>query len=273
MDWTDDGSGIKKFHVGIYYFQPSADNSDILEQSASAIGGSEKDVDVGADYTHTVPNTGVYGIVVTAEDVAGNRAIARKMFNYIKPGESTYVVDSSSIPVHISQANSEVNYNFITTLVSTTELTLSWKDHYHPSEFYSTMVKRVKELTSSPDVPVVDDNYGTQFGRRSIKALSDSAGISTTQVKYLVDRSNGGYDAKISAASEASIQDDETATLTFNGSPLQDGHTIVVWFNATSMTGKSDIVQINVTVDTSRPVIEHEYAKFEDDGVEKDISR
>jgi hypothetical protein len=264
LGWTDDGSGISRFHVEVYYMQPNTDG--VLEPNGQPVTDSVADVTPELNnYQFTAPRAGVYSIVLTVYDRANNSATARKVFNYMN--EPSYSLTDA--PVFIQEANSNVNYTFITSLTNKQQLTLNWTGRFQAHSLYSSVLsKRVRKLTTDPHT--VDDMYGSQFGQRSINAVDNQTGISSYTVRYLVDHYNGGLTSLSTDTNTTATINGETATLTFE-EPLKDGDTVVAWLTAVGSTGNQTTYQLTVGLDTTRVNVSSPVFKV--DGAEKYVSR
>jgi hypothetical protein len=266
LGWSDDGSGISRFHVEVFYMQPSG-KGDQLEPVGKALHDSVADVKPSEvnRYQFTVEKSGVYSIVLSTYDHANNSVTARKIFNYLK--EPSYTA-SYTAPVFIREANPTVNHSFIVSQPYPKEVTLDWTGRFKPHELYSKVLsKRVRPL--SHDAPTIDDNFNFQFGQRSINAVENHYGILYT-VQYLVDPMNSGLQAESSDTNTTAAIDGEMAKLRFH-EPLKNGDTIVVWLTATGLTGNQAKYQLRVGVDSTKANVSHH--EFEKNGVNQYTSR
>jgi hypothetical protein len=264
LDWTDDGSGISRFHVEVFHMQPSG-NGDQLEPVGEPLNDSVADVKPFEinKYQFIVEKSGVYSIVLTTYDHANNSVTARKIFNYLK--EPSYTVTTA--PVFIREANPTVNHSFIASLPNPKEVTLDWTGRFIPHELYSNVLS--KRVRPSQTV-TIDDTYNSQFGQRSINAVDNQTGISSYIVQYFVDPMNGRLQAVPSDTNTTAAIEGETAKLLFN-EPLKNGDTIVVWLTATGSTGNQTKYQLRVGVDLSKANVSHH--GFEKNGVNQYTSR
>jgi len=267
LGWTDDASGLDRFEVEVYFLR--AGTTGALQQ----LGNPEITSSVTPalnNFQYTAPQPGVYAIVVTVFDEAGNSARARKIFNFNDQLGFT-VTDA---PVYIKEANPNTNYSFITTLDDKRKLTATWAGRFVYTQ--AELSKRVEPWSTDQDS--IDDVYGTTFGLRSINEFRNTTVI---YCNYVVDPRNGGRgfaDPQTSPRQPEGVVvgncsadlKTETATLDLD-EPLRDGDTVVVWLRVSDYQGSagSNGVKITSTLDLTRPnVTEGQFVKERDDNYE-----
>jgi len=268
LGWTDEASGLDRFEVEVYYLTAGISGT-LQQQSTPEITATVKPE--LNNFQYTAPKPGDYAIVVTVYDGANNSAKARKIFNYDnQPGFT--VTDA---PVYFKESNPE-NRSFITK-ENPTKLTVTWAGRFLAKE----AIRRVEPWPIDPYS--IDDKYGTTFGLRSIAGMSSSTDISLSCYYHIDTRkSDRGFaepQPLYSDGDRDSIPDGvivgncsvdsltETATLEFD-SPLRNGDTVIVWLNASDVSGttSSSTMKVKATVDGSRPnVSTHEFVKNRDD--------
>ena len=253
-NWTDTVSGIDKFHIEVYLLQTNAGN--LLAETGAALTARDVTSSLN-DFQCTLQTSGVYSIQLTVTDRAGNKARARKLLNF--DGDSTLTVNKAA-PVYVVEASPQTGYRWINSLQryenGMYRLTFIWKDRYSSDARYaSTWLLRAASWMIDANTPCdaihncIDDQYGNQFGMRSIAAITNTTGIVGFGVASAVDKNGGGgldptnYTTYSSLTTQATIQFPQ----------LYDGETVVVWFRVIDATGNSDDVRLAVNIDTSTP--------------------
>lgn len=274
LGWTDDASGLHHFDVEVYLLRSGS--SGTLQQ----LGSPQRKATVTPNlnnFQYTAPQPGVYAIVVTVFDEAGNSARARKIFNYNdQPGFT--VTDA---PVYFKGGSQKALHSFVTTLDNNKKLTVNFTGRYVPNHL--ELSKRVEPWPTEQDS--IDDVYGTTFGLRSINAVSGIVGVSNMSCVYLVDSKNGGRGAEepnldslapeaapitangVVAGNCSTDLATQTATLDLDA-PLKSGDTIVVWLKASDHRGAAgtDTVIVKATLDETRANISsQQFLKNRDD--------
>ena len=256
LGWSDDASGVHRFEVEVYLLQPGT--SGTLQQLADPQISSTVTPELN-NFQYIAERPGVYAIVATVYDAAGNSARARKIFTFNdQPG-----FDETEAPVYFIGSNSNAN-SFITTIDSEADqLTLSWAGRFVPKNLQ--LSRRVEPWPT--DQNTIDDVYGTTFGARSISADSDAVGVTDISCVYrVVPNSNAGELPDQPELGPEAPQDalagncstdlkKETATLDL-ASPLKDGDVVMVRLVARDYSGTAEAtVKVTATVDVTRPVV------------------
>jgi hypothetical protein len=79
--WSDDGSGLSRFKVDVFYL--NLDQNNRLAELGERLSISDDNVSpLNSGYYFTLPTSGVYSIQLTVFDRANNTARARKILNY-----------------------------------------------------------------------------------------------------------------------------------------------------------------------------------------------
>lgn len=252
--WNDDGSGIDRFHVEVFYMQPDVDGNLVPAGSSPLIYA---DVNITLNnFRYTCPKPGVYSIVLTVYDKAKNYARARKIFNYDDHDSS--VLETNS-PIYLDKANPSTNYQFITNLEKRQnsndpyQFNLIWTGHFDTS-YKKEWLGPVKPWQIEDKGTSIDDSYSNnRYGLRSIDAVSTKTGVIGYEIGYVVD-SNGTGGVGISAPNNfVPITDPKTESfpITINSS-LKDGDTIIVWLKVYDLYGNARIIKTKTYIDTSR---------------------
>jgi serine/threonine protein kinase len=246
--WKDDGSGIDRYYVEVYYMQPDAQN--LLVPTGAPLRAENVNITLN-NFRFTCPNPGAYSIVLTVYDKANNSARARKIFNYDNHESSFYETAS---PIYLSAADPNTTYRFITRLEKQADGTtpyqfnVIWDGHFANSN-QEDWLREVRPWGSTDDY---DDNYGSRFGLRSIDSLIKENGVSGYELAYSVDNRTGGVGAVPPSTFTVITDRSKTSFPISIPASLKDGDTIIVWLNVSDLYGNWVMIVSRTSVDTSR---------------------
>jgi hypothetical protein len=245
LGWTDDESGVDRYHVEVFLLKSGVD--DTLQPIGNALISAETTPDLN-NFQFTSPEPGVYAIVLTAYDQANNSAKARKIYNFNDQPSFT----TTGAPAFVQEADASSNYSYITTIHNRNQLTLKWPGRFKTDDIYNELLLlRVKPLAI--DSNTIDDKFGTKFGMRSINAVRNLTGIDSIVYRYVVDKDGGGLGVEEPNDNETwpSVgKTAESAILNFT-ERLENGDTVVVWLKVVDLTGNPSIAVIKAFVDAS----------------------
>ena len=249
-NWTDGESGIQKFHVELFYMQP--DVTGKLVEIGSAL--SQKDVDIRLnDFQYTCDKPGVYSIILTVYDQAGNTNKARKIITY-----NDEPITISNSPMYLDKADpttidAQSGHAFINKLDIPQDgvfhFTANWTGHF-VNNYKPEWLARVKSWQDLGITTGIDDRYGSTYGMRSIDQVTGLTGIISFSYAYDID-SLGGNGA-VQPDNFTQLTDKQTTlTLDIPQNQLKNGQTIVVWIKAYDITGSSNVIVSKTFVDTN----------------------
>ena len=214
---------------------------------------SQLDVDIKLNnFQFTCDKPGVYSIILTVYDRAGNTAKARKIINY-----NDEPITISNSPMYLDKADpttidAQSGHAFINKPLDDPQdgifhFTANWTGHFvnnYPPEWLAR-VKSWQDL----GITGIDDRYGSTYGMRSIDQVTGLTGVISFSYAYKID-SVGGIGA-VPPSNFTQLTDKQT-TLTINitKDQLKNGQTIVVWVKAYDITGSSNIIVSKTFVDT-----------------------
>ena len=250
--------------MAVYLLQPGT--SGTLVQLADPEDTATVQPDQN-NYHFSPRQPGVYAIVVTVYDETGNKARARKIFNFHDQSTATGFKDTK-VPVHFISPHTGRPVPFITA-DRDGNATLSWAGRF---------VSKNSSLTGSVepwpiDENTIDDVYGTTFGLRSISAITGVVGITSISCTYSIKSTGTGGPEGGAEGPEDDVRrnctidpEAETAILDFSDSPVTSGDIVTVWLNVSGHDDAKATVKKSATVDLSRPdVTVQEFVANRDD--------
>ena len=247
----------------VYFLRPGS--SGALEQIATPEIRATVTPELN-NFHFTPTKAGVYAIVVTAYDAAGNSARARKIFNYDdKPG-----FQETDEPVRFSGPQ---NNSLFFTTDSERKATLTWAGRFIPkNEEFS---RRVEAWPI--DQNTIDDVYANTFGLRSISAINGPVGVNSMSCVFRIESTNTGDQPEVDDGTPeggavlrncSTDLESQTATLELAGLSIRNGDTVVVTLNASDYSENTfSTVTAKATLDETRPDVSvHEFVPNRDDG-------
>lgn len=266
LEWTDDGSGIGKYHVEVFELIQTYEGNRLEERKTPlATGDVTGDVN---NFQFTATKPGVYSIHLTVYDRANNSARARKIFNF-NDQESYETTDK---PVYVSEADETTRsseLSFVRRLDNPRELNLNWPGRFQSDSKYASMFSMpvVGWLAAANSV---DDQFAQKYGMRSTAAVQNLTGIASLSWAYVVDASTGGIGVEEPKDNTSWTTADNTKTvsarLTFDP-PLADGDTVVIWLKAIGTVGSPSNARIRTMIDLTPATVSS--AKFESRGIDE----
>ena len=273
--WTDNESLIEFYDVEVYrlFYNPTKQLLAMPPEPEKA-KESIKPID-NFNYQYHLQagaaGAGVYAVVLTVHDRAGNRNRARELLFY--DPASTIVVRADK-PLYVTQANKNVDYGWISHLPNErkgeqVKLNVAWLGRYTNSRHVEkNWLDQVEEWGHANGI---DDDI-QYSGNRTIHPVDHKDGIVGYNLAYVVDdRGGDGIDEEaFTPINETWLTDDARKSELeqrkwLNVDPrksehvlrldsLNDSNTVVVWMRAFDATGSSKDDRMLVHVDTSAPV-------------------
>ncbi|KAL3843250.1 hypothetical protein ACJMK2_021192 [Sinanodonta woodiana] len=240
--WQDNDSGISTYEIEVFQLIPDGKVSDVTKlKHGDKVLGTPGPFNSSISETHiSVKTAGAYAIVLRAIDKAGNRKSSRRILIF----DNVSIVEKMNDPSKVTSASKETNYEWITTPCETVHI--EWFNRFankeHERSIWLNSVKKVDEV----DI-VLDDNEG----ERQINRKDNIHGIVRFEVGY-----ERIYADTITHIPFKSIQyiHAESADLKED---MVDGKRLVIHVRAFDIMGKFSEDTVNVTIDTSPPVIEN----------------
>ncbi|XP_046365956.1 uncharacterized protein LOC124141846 [Haliotis rufescens] len=193
--------------------------------------------------SYTLTTAGVYSVVLSAYDKAGNHRSARRILIY--DGTST-VTTQANKQLRVTTASSATS-EWQTT---SSAVTVDWTNRYINTVHHSN--KWLHGVASSGGV---GSDYDDNEGDRSVAVINNIQGVTRFLSSYKVDH-KGGWSITSPPVNNEFVSQGLSQSQTITPS-LADGDTVRFWIRAYDI--KSDLKEEYVTVhiDTSPPVIEN----------------
>ncbi|XP_071798435.1 uncharacterized protein [Asterias amurensis] len=250
--WVDDLSGIKEFDLQVRQLSGSngEEMKEIFDSPAVYFSITESGQDI------TLPYDGVYSIVLTAVDNAGNSRLARRFVFLDNDPNDVTIQDHDTNPLRVLSATTETNFEWITALDTTggtTSVHLDWASHFINSKHHNQgLLKPIGEWGNGS----IDDDYDQYFGKRGRAAIQNAFGITQFRVFHDVDHQGGrsiddASDDNTDHWSNEALNTQATSDLT-----LVDGDSIRFWVEARDIAGHFVRDSVLVHADSSPPIIE-----------------
>ncbi|XP_071087257.1 uncharacterized protein [Haliotis cracherodii] len=236
--WVDDDAGVDHFVREVYELHAVGDELRDKRLVDTKTVNRSKETDI-----FVLPSVGVYSVVLSAFDKAGNHRSARRILIY--DGKSTVTTqDKKELRVTTaSAATSEWQ-------TTSSAVTVDWTNRY-----INTVHHNNKWLHGVASSGGVGSDYDDNEGDRSVAATKNVQGITSFRTSYKIDHKGGSFLTRLPADHVFTKQGlSQSQTITPS---LVDGDTVRFWVRAYDI--KSDVKEEHVTVhiDTSPPVIEY----------------
>ena len=219
---------------------------------------------------------GVYSIVLSVYDRAGNVAKARKIFNFndqpsITTTSAPMKLDKADLStIYRDEDDPDTEYQFINKLIKPQnnaqyQFTVSWKGRFI-SNYNDEWLRPVKPIQPEPSATYYDDTTycdGKSFGTRSINGVTNFKGVLGYEYAWTIDNSTGGRGI-YPPENFTNLPDTSTEqfTMSIDQGRLKDGHTIVVWLRAYDFNGTRHDITTRTYVDTDNQGHEDSGAKI-----------
>ncbi|KAK3082667.1 hypothetical protein FSP39_002132, partial [Pinctada imbricata] len=234
-DWVDDLSGISHFEYLI---------NSITNGTASAYLATKT---VAANVTEVVENVinpGLYEVVLTCYDVAGNHRSARRI---ILVDDLSVIETIESNPITVQGASSNATNWFVQPV---TMVTVSWTNHFENTRHIGS-----GWLEAVGDYPGIErtSKYDDIFWTRTVDAMTHVRGILEFSVKYEIRNSSG----VVKQYQDYQVTPDlNVQTETLMGLTWTDGDTLEITIQAMDVMGEKSQEGITVYRDSTPPIIE-----------------
>ncbi|XP_048243311.1 uncharacterized protein LOC124141844 isoform X1 [Haliotis rufescens] len=236
--WVDDDAGVDHFVREVYELHAVGDElRDKRRVDTTTLTSSS------TANNYTLTTAGVYSVVLSAYDKAGNHRSARRILIY---DSSSIVTTQSNKQLRVTTASSATS-EWQTT---SSAVTVDWTNRYINTVHHSN--KWLHGVASSGGV---GSDYDDNEGVRSVAAINNVQGVTRFLSSYKVDH-KGGWSITSPPVNKEFVSQGLSQSQTITPS-LADGDTVRFWIRAYDI--KSDLKEENVTVhiDTSPPVIEN----------------
>lgn len=256
--WTDDASGIDRYHVEVYFMN---------------VGGTGQLEETGRPlYTEDIrpprnrfrlrcETSGVYSIQLTVYDRANNSARARQLFNY--DGVSKMTINEDK-PIYVAEADQSTGRRWINHLPNPRNsdfynLTLIWKGRYRSDNPYADECRKAAKPWTPGDVPctrssncIDDDSENNKYGVRTVRELRTLSGIVGYGVAWVRDR-YGGVGLTQHPAYKVLPPRQDQFSIPVRKYHIYNGDVVVIWFTVSDMAGNRDDEKLIVGLDRTAP--------------------
>ncbi|XP_077865058.1 uncharacterized protein LOC144350866 [Saccoglossus kowalevskii] len=247
--WHDDLSGILRYAYEVYKMQAYG---DVLGyRSIPPVMSGQVDPPA-TQFTITLNHPGVYCVMLTVDDVAGNHNRARRflIFDDVNGVNTTdqfliWVDSAAENTTHLWQTDLQDSNN------TGPQVVLHW-----PGHFYNWFHKEHKFLNaiednSPPLTPDYEEVTGQPPTTRSREAIPNVNAIVRFEVNYGIDHQGG---RTITSPSENwhDVENIKVEKQRIN-IPRRDGDSIHLWVRATDVMGNTNQDDVLIHVDSSPP--------------------
>ncbi|XP_071084119.1 uncharacterized protein [Haliotis cracherodii] len=236
--WSDADAGVAHFVREVYELHAVGNELRVKRQVDTTTVTSST-----TSNSYTLTTAGVYSVVLSAYDQAGNHRSARRILLY--DGTST-VTTQSHKELRVTTASSATS-EWQTT---SSALTVDWTNRY-----INTVHHNNKWLQGVASLAGVGSDFDDNEGDRRVAAINNVQGVTRFLSSYKVDHKGGSSIVSPPDGDEFTSQGLRQSQ-TIKPSVV-DGDTVRFWVRAYDI--KSDMKEESVTVniDTSPPVIEN----------------
>ncbi|XP_077999953.1 uncharacterized protein LOC144452682 [Glandiceps talaboti] len=242
QDWQDSPSGIDHYDCEVFLLTLNPSKGNLLDFKVDAPHAAEREMDPSVDHTMlSLPETGVFAVLLTVVDVAGNIAKSRRFLVF--DDESSIDVDKQSpIVPQGGVFNSDVHW----VTRSEGEVTITWKDHFYNS-FYEDDHLLNAIAPMDPDIGTHDEMTGQPPLSRSRELIANANGIIRFSFAYVL--STSGKNEPDNWSNTSGVETSHTISLS------GDNEYIKVWVIAFDVIGNSQQDTTTFYIDTSLPTI------------------
>ncbi|XP_038077173.1 uncharacterized protein LOC119745021 [Patiria miniata] len=248
--WTDDLAGIKEYDLEVRQLSGSQGNE--LEESFddpavySGAAGSGQNV--------TLPNPGVYSVILSAVDNAGNVKQSRRFVFF--DDDSDDVTIQTNFRLCVVSATEETDFVWLTNLdpsEGATSVQLDWTEHFiNERHLNQGWLKPIGSYVGG----TIDADYDQHFGKRGRAAVPNALGVTEFRVLYDIDHSGERNAVNMSDDNSGNWSSEGTNTQASYNLTLMDGDSIRFWVEARDLADHFVRDSVLVHADSSPPVIE-----------------
>ncbi|CAC5375358.1 unnamed protein product [Mytilus coruscus] len=240
--WSDDLAGIERYGYEVFHLQP---HGNVLRE-ADIFFSSFRTPDSKLESILNVTTPGMYSILLTAFDKAGNYKSTRSVFLF---DNQSFVETTSGTRTTVLESTVESNYTWV--VFDTSLLNVTWAGRFMNERH--DVYKWLNEIDANKHV---DHEYDDMSGRRTVQWFPNVKGIVKFDINYTVTgaaiESSKGYTEVLETLKEAAV-----LNVTW-----KDGHKLDISVKATDLIGEYTEDKITIYKDTSQPVIENLWLSY-----------
>ncbi|KAL3871815.1 hypothetical protein ACJMK2_039787, partial [Sinanodonta woodiana] len=243
--WQDTVSGISKYEIEVFQLILNGDKTQLIH--GDKVPGSPGPLDSSIPEANiSLSNVGVYAVVLRAFDKTGNIKASRRILIF----DNISALEIKNDPSKVASASIETNYSWITE--PRKFVRVEWKNR-----FSNTVYEEKRWLQSVEKLYEIPSDLDDNEGERQIERKKNVHGIVRVEVGYETI-----YENKIAHIPFKSVPDIYNESLC--PEDTVDGKRLVIHVRAYDIMGKFSQDDVNVTIDTSPPVIENFCLTLED---------
>ncbi|KAK2161992.1 hypothetical protein NP493_1549g00001, partial [Ridgeia piscesae] len=254
--WSDALAGIKLYELAVYKMK--AFGYKLTHNGETALVRETLDATTRV-YNTTLIDPGVYAVVLTAEDNAGNHQTARRFLIFDNVNVVSINTAEDKVLV-VNSAAENTSYTWLTSLQSSSytgdqasNVDIYWRGHF-ANVFHNTHKFLNGSSSNSPPIAAgYEELTGQPPDTVSREAIPNVNGIVKYEVSRAVDH-DGGRSLN-SPDSWSNVDDFQRETMTVD-IPREDGDSVRVWVRATDVMGNTKTDSVLVHVDSSPPVVQ-----------------
>ncbi|XP_038050907.1 uncharacterized protein LOC119724059 [Patiria miniata] len=248
--WVDDLAGIKEFDLQVRQLSGNhgKEMTELLDSPVIYEGVASSGQNV------TLPQVGVYSIVLAAVDNAGNFRLSRRFVFF--DDDPNDVTMQNNATVRLLSATEETHYEWLIDLDSNggmTSVVLDWTNRFiNIHHLNQGLLKPIGSYASA----TIDDDYDQYFGQRGRAAVPNALGVAEFRVFYDIDQSGGRTTVNVSDDNSDNWSNEATNTQATYNLTLVDGDSIRFWVEARDLAGHFVRDSALVHADSSPPTIQ-----------------
>ncbi|XP_038062737.1 uncharacterized protein LOC119733220 [Patiria miniata] len=249
--WADSLAGIKEYELQVRQLSGShgIKMTEVFDSPAVYSGVTDSSQSI------TLPHVGVYSIVLSVVDNAGNVRLSRRFVFFDDDPHDVTLQDDSSL--RVVSATAETNYVWMTSLDSSggmTSVQLDWTNRFMNAPHHNQgLLKPIGSYVAG----TIDSDYDQNFGKRGRAAIPNTLGVTEFRVVHDIDHSGGRTTVIVSDDNSDHWSSEGTNTQATYDLTLVDGDSIRFWVEARDLAGHFVRDSVLVHADSSPPVIEN----------------
>ncbi|XP_063447092.1 uncharacterized protein LOC134726611 [Mytilus trossulus] len=240
--WSDNPAGIERYKYEVFHLQPYG---NVLRES-DLLFSSYRTPDSELESCFNVTTPGMYSILLTAFDKAGNYKSTRSVFFF---DNQSFVETTPGTRTTVLESTLDSNYTWV--VFDTSLLNVTWAGRFMNERH--DVHKWLNEIDTNKHI---DHDHDDRFGRRTVQWCPNVKGIVRFDINYTVTGANiespMGYIEVQETLREASL---------LNIS-WEDGDKLDISVKATDIIGKYTEDKITIYKDTSYPAIENLWLSY-----------
>ncbi|CAH1249044.1 SCARF2 [Branchiostoma lanceolatum] len=238
--WTDALSGVTKYEYEVYMLV--ATGNQLTEPHTTFAHGTISTSNIQHP-TITLTTAGVYSVILTADDAAGNYRRTRRFVLY----DNTNAVEiDSHHPLTI--ASSVAGNGDIWLHCTACAVTASWPNRFiNRYHNHNKLLNTISEFSAG-----IDAAYDQTTGTRSKQAIPNALGVTQFQVAFGKDHAGGSTLTSASSWSAGDLNTQYSSSVS-----KVDGDTVKIWVKAKDIMNNEITDSVTVHIDSSAPVIEN----------------